>query len=76
MRGDNPPRLHGLVYDIADGVLKDLNVDGNIVMTDMEHMYATEVAEPKAAPAPPREVPGNGTAEKALEPVLASARKK
>ena len=44
MRGDNPPRLHGLVYDIADGVLKDLNVDGDTVFTDMEHIYATEAA--------------------------------
>ncbi|GAB3572143.1 carbonic anhydrase [Hymenobacter daeguensis] len=42
MRTANPPRLHGLVYDIADGVLKDLNVDGDDVMIDMEHIYATE----------------------------------
>ena len=42
MRSEDPPRLHGLVYDIADGVLKDLNVDGGNVMTDMEHIYATE----------------------------------
>ncbi|WP_226915526.1 carbonic anhydrase [Hymenobacter siberiensis] len=45
MRGENPPRLHGLVYDIADGVLKDLNVDGEDVITDMEHIYATEVQD-------------------------------
>jgi carbonic anhydrase len=45
MRSDNPPRLHGLVYDIADGVLKDLNVDGEDVMTDMEHIYATEALD-------------------------------
>ncbi len=45
MRGDNPPRLHGLVYDIADGVLKDLNVDGDTVFVDMEHIYATEAAD-------------------------------
>ncbi|TPG72472.1 carbonic anhydrase [Hymenobacter nivis] len=44
MRGDNPPRLHGLVYDIADGVLKDLEVDGNDVIKKMEHIYATEAA--------------------------------
>ena len=43
MRGDNPPRLHGLVYDIADGVLKDLEVDGVDMMAEMEHIYATEV---------------------------------
>ena len=46
MRGDNPPRLHGLVYDIADGVLKDLDVDGEYVITKMEHIYATATAVP------------------------------
>ena len=25
MQGDNPPQLHGLVYDIGEGLLKDLN---------------------------------------------------
>ena len=45
MRSEDPPRLHGLVYDIADGVLKDLNVDGGNVMTDMEHIYATEALD-------------------------------
>ena len=44
MRGENPPRLHGLVYDISDGVLKDLEVDGVDMMAEMEHIYATEVA--------------------------------
>lgn len=48
MRGPNPPRLHGLVYDIADGVLKDLNVDGDDVIVDMEHIYGTEAATPEA----------------------------
>ncbi|MGI4737289.1 MAG: carbonic anhydrase [Janthinobacterium lividum] len=42
MRGEKPPRLHGLVYDIADGVLKDLQVNGDEVMEDMEHIYGTE----------------------------------
>jgi carbonic anhydrase len=46
MRGDNPPRLHGLVYDIADGVLKDLKIDSHEVMSDIESIYATEVVEP------------------------------
>jgi carbonic anhydrase len=41
LRGDNPPRLHGLVYDIADGVLKDLNADGHEIVKDLEHIYAT-----------------------------------
>ena len=45
MRGDNPPRLHGLVYDIADGVLKDLKVDGDELLSDMEHIYATEAID-------------------------------
>ena len=48
MRGDNPPRLHGLVYDIADGVLKDLNVDGDDMMSEMEHIYATEAETQEA----------------------------
>ncbi|MVN75158.1 carbonic anhydrase [Hymenobacter sp. HMF4947] len=44
MRTDKPPRLHGLVYDIADGVLKDLNVNGQEVMEELEHIYGTEAA--------------------------------
>ena len=53
MRGDNPPRLHGLVYDIADGVLKDLEVDGVDMMAEMKHIYATAVGDQNdAAPAP------------------------
>ncbi|MDQ2769200.1 MAG: carbonate dehydratase [Bacteroidota bacterium] len=51
MRGDKPPRLHGLVYDIADGVLKDLNVDGDTVFNQMEHIYATEAPAPESAAA-------------------------
>jgi len=43
MRGDNPPRLHGLVYDLADGLLKDLNVDNQAVFSEMAHIYSTEV---------------------------------
>ena len=52
MRGENPPRLHGLVYDIADGVLKDLKIDGEDVMSDMEHIYATEALDHDHVPAP------------------------
>ncbi|MGI4866638.1 MAG: carbonic anhydrase [Janthinobacterium lividum] len=44
MRGDKPPRLHGLVYDIADGVLKDLEVNSYEMMQQMEHIYGTEAA--------------------------------
>ena len=56
LRSDNPPRLHGLVYDIADGVLKDLNVNGDSVMEELEHIYSTEAAPlvtTAAAPAEP-----------------------
>ncbi len=42
MRTDKPPRLHGLVYDIADGVLKDLKVNGYQMLEQMEHIYGTE----------------------------------
>ena len=44
MRSDNPPILHGLVYDLADGVLKDLEVD-NSTFADLQHIYGTEVYE-------------------------------
>ncbi|WP_426060079.1 carbonic anhydrase [Hymenobacter sp. B1770] len=42
MRGANPPRLHGLVYDIADGRLKDLAVNSGDVLNELKHIYATE----------------------------------
>ncbi len=53
MRSDNPPRLHGLVYDIADGRLKDLEVSGQAVINDLAHIYGTQ-APPLAdnSPAP------------------------
>ena len=54
MRAENPPRLHGLVYDIADGVLKDLDVGSEDVMRDMGHIYATEAEDAAGkVPAPP-----------------------
>ena len=56
MRTDKPPRLHGLVYDIADGVLKDLNVNSEEVMRDLEHIYGTEVREGEEAIIPTAEV--------------------
>ncbi|RZL12651.1 MAG: carbonic anhydrase [Hymenobacter sp.] len=46
MRGDNPPRLHGLVYDIADGVLKDLQLDEKKVIQEIGHIYGTEAVVP------------------------------
>jgi carbonic anhydrase len=57
-RGENPPRLHGLVYDIADGVLKDLQVDNAGNFSSMAHIYSTEaqpVADTDSAPEPPTE---------------------
>ena len=42
LRGDNPPRLHGLVYDIADGVLKNLEVSAPTVSDNLAHIYRTE----------------------------------
>jgi carbonic anhydrase len=48
MRGDNPPRLHGLVYDIADGVLKDLEISSEKVMHEIESIYATEAVVAEA----------------------------
>jgi acetyl esterase/lipase len=38
---DNPPRLHGLVYDIREGLLKDLEVNNGMI-SDLEHIYGTE----------------------------------
>lgn len=59
MRGERPPRLHGLVYDIADGVLKDLEVSGTAVINDLAHIYGTEAPTAEhtesATPTPPRE---------------------
>jgi carbonic anhydrase len=52
MRGENPPRLHGLVYDIHDGLLKDLRVDGGEVMDGMDHIYGTEQPDTDEAHAP------------------------
>src|SRR5690349_1971045 len=43
LRTDNPPELHGLVYDIREGLLRDLQVDFN----DFErfsHIYASKAA--------------------------------
>ncbi|SNS01828.1 carbonic anhydrase [Hymenobacter mucosus] len=40
-KGSKPPRLHGLVYDIKEGLLKDLEVEDNLI-TELEHIYGTE----------------------------------
>jgi carbonic anhydrase len=49
MRSRTPPRLHGLVYDIADGVLKDLNVDAVTATHNLAHIYHTEAMQPATA---------------------------
>lgn len=41
MKGPNPPRLHGLVYGIKVGLLKDLEVNSEM-MADLKHIYGTE----------------------------------
>jgi len=42
LRSENPPRLHGLVYDVADGMLRDLTADTTEVLHEVEYIYATE----------------------------------
>ncbi|UOQ50818.1 carbonic anhydrase [Hymenobacter cellulosivorans] len=37
----NPPRLHGLVYDIQDGVLHNLDVPTDAI-NEFQHIYGTE----------------------------------
>ncbi|WP_187632046.1 carbonic anhydrase [Hymenobacter lutimineralis] len=37
----NPPRLHGLVYDIKEGLLKDLQVEDDLIQ-ELEHIYGTK----------------------------------
>jgi carbonic anhydrase len=39
MQSDNPPKLYGLVYDLKEGLLKDLNVDVNSFKHYYEHIY-------------------------------------
>jgi carbonic anhydrase len=65
MRGDNPPRLHGLVYDIADGVLKDLNADGHEIVEDLEHIYATAAVHEEDGDANSYEGPQEDPAQQA-----------
>jgi carbonic anhydrase len=51
LRGERPPRLHGLVYDVADGVLKDLEVDATAI-SGMEYIYAKQALQVDG-PTPP-----------------------
>lgn len=73
MRSDNPPKLHGLVYDIADGVLKDLHVDGDEVMMAMEHIYATEATTIQSLDY--EEIPEEQAEKEVVTPKKASAAK-
>jgi carbonic anhydrase len=43
-KGPNPPRLHGLVYDIKEGLLKDLQVEDDLI-ADLEHIYGTHAMQ-------------------------------
>lgn len=40
-KGAKPPRLHGLVYDIKEGLLKDLKVEEDLIV-ELEHIYGRE----------------------------------
>ncbi|MBX0290418.1 carbonic anhydrase [Hymenobacter sp. HSC-4F20] len=40
-KGPKPPRLHGLVYDIKEGLLKDLKVEEDLIV-ELEHIYGRE----------------------------------
>ncbi|HEX8348333.1 MAG TPA: carbonic anhydrase [Hymenobacter sp.] len=46
-KGAKPPRLHGLVYDIRDGLLHNLDVESNL--DEFAHIYQTKAS---ASPAP------------------------
>jgi len=41
MLTDNPPKLHGLVYDIEEGLLRDLKVDVKSALKRYGHIYST-----------------------------------
>ena len=45
MRGAEPPRLHGLVYDLADGMLRDLTPSTTGVRHEVEYIYATDATK-------------------------------
>ncbi|WP_347158956.1 carbonic anhydrase [Pontibacter chitinilyticus] len=41
MQSGNPPKLHGLVYDIEEGLLRNLNIDVN-AFKRYEHIYGVQ----------------------------------
>ncbi len=59
LRSEKPPRLHGLVYDIADGVLKDLAVSTTAI-NDLAHIYSTEAPTAPIPPAKSKALPATG----------------
>jgi carbonic anhydrase len=71
---ETPPRLHGLVYDIKEGLLKDLEVEGG-TMADLSHIYSTQSAahvevvpaEPEAASGQPAPTVEEAKADKKSE---------
>ncbi|MGV3504352.1 MAG: carbonic anhydrase [Adhaeribacter sp.] len=56
MKRENPPSLHGLVYDIHEGLLKDLNWKSEVEFERFEHIYGiSNLPDPvPAAPADSR----------------------
>ncbi|NVO86013.1 carbonic anhydrase [Hymenobacter sp. P5252] len=43
-KGAKPPRLHGLVYDIKEGLLSDLKVEENMI-AEFDHIYSTNAQQ-------------------------------
>jgi carbonic anhydrase len=51
MRKHGYPRVHGLVYDLSEGLLKELDLDFDQYVNDYEHIYAVGKPKPVAAAA-------------------------
>ncbi|SHK89364.1 carbonate dehydratase [Hymenobacter psychrotolerans] len=43
LKSSKPPRLHGLVYDIKEGLLKDLEIGSDT--ENLDHIYGTEASQ-------------------------------
>jgi carbonic anhydrase len=52
MKRENPPQLHGLVYDIREGLLKDLNWQAAAEFQRFEHIYGINGQEKALAAGP------------------------
>jgi carbonic anhydrase len=50
-KGVHPPQLHGLVYDIREGYLKDLNWQADAEFDRFAHIYGTNGQQAEAAAA-------------------------